>query len=154
MKNKNGYYYLHTNGDLIYIVNIVVDMDSEYFNSPFVKKYWKFECSNRFDAWMIILEALALDCNMEVAKNLSNKWGLNKEDSILMLKFCPNPSELMKKGMSIFIEKILNLNVSDYWNEIQSMQPLEVLTIKSNIESENLESFKKLFKEQMKVGEI
>jgi len=36
------YYYEHTNGEIISKPDIVVDSlgASEYFDSPFVKKYW------------------------------------------------------------------------------------------------------------------
>jgi len=40
---KPGYYYLHTNGEVIYKPFIVVDMGggpNDYFNSPFVVKWW------------------------------------------------------------------------------------------------------------------
>ena len=34
------YYYLHTNGDVIGKNPFVVEADSQYFNSPFVVKFW------------------------------------------------------------------------------------------------------------------
>ena len=40
---KPGYYYLHTNGQIIWKPKIVVDMDPEYFDSPMVIKYWLIE---------------------------------------------------------------------------------------------------------------
>lgn len=46
---KPGYYYEHTNGEIIFKPKIVVDMGggpSEYFNSPFVKKWWEVKDQN------------------------------------------------------------------------------------------------------------
>lgn len=37
---RRWHYYLHINGDVIGKNPVVVDSDTEYFNSPFVKKYW------------------------------------------------------------------------------------------------------------------
>ena len=51
----NGWYYLHTNGELIY-KPAASDPD---FSSPFVRKHWAFDVSDRKDAWTVLLEALA-----------------------------------------------------------------------------------------------
>ena len=43
MKIERMYYYLHTNGKIISKRAIVAEMGTtpaEYFDSPFVKKYW------------------------------------------------------------------------------------------------------------------
>ena len=77
-----GYYYLHTNGDLIYKNAIVVDSDPEYFDSPFVKKYWFFDSDERFYAWQIVTEALALGAKRKRIFELKEKWGLTDEDAV------------------------------------------------------------------------
>jgi len=43
MKPKSTYFYLHQNGSVIMKPGTVVDSigELEYFNSPFVKRYWK-----------------------------------------------------------------------------------------------------------------
>jgi len=43
-----GYYYKHTNGKIIWKPRIVVDSDSEYFNSPFVVKVWDVKTEEDF----------------------------------------------------------------------------------------------------------
>lgn len=43
-ENKPGYYYEHENGTVHWKPYIVVDMGGgpeEYFDSPFVKRWWK-----------------------------------------------------------------------------------------------------------------
>ena len=41
-KIKEGYYYLHTNGNVIFKSMLIVNetTEVEYFDSPFVVKYW------------------------------------------------------------------------------------------------------------------
>ncbi|GAG54003.1 unnamed protein product [marine sediment metagenome] len=75
-----GYYYLHTDGDLIYKNALIVDSDPAYFDSPFVKKYWFFDSEQRFDAWHICIEALALGAKKKRVFELKEKWGLTDED--------------------------------------------------------------------------
>jgi len=76
-----GYYYLHTNGDLIFKPAIVFDSDPEYFNSPFVKRYWAFDSEDRFDAWQIAIEALSLGASKKRVFELKEKWKLTNEDA-------------------------------------------------------------------------
>jgi len=56
------YYYLYVNGNLIGKNPVVVDSDSSYFDSPFVKRVWVIETEDRGDAWKLCLEALAVGC--------------------------------------------------------------------------------------------
>ena len=116
--SNHHYYYLHINGDLISKPPIVVDTDPQYFDSPFVKKVWKIDLTDRADAWQFILEALALGCNVERAKGLAMKWGLVYKDSLELLKRS-KPTELMKKGLPIFIKAILNMKEEEYWAKIK-----------------------------------
>lgn len=55
---KIGYYYLHSNSQIIWKPKIVVEMDPEYFNSDMVVKYWKVE--NEKDYNKMIKEAKEL----------------------------------------------------------------------------------------------
>lgn len=107
----DGYYYLHTNGDLIYKP---ASYTAEDFNSDFVTKYWPMDKTDRVSAWVIILEALALGARIERVRELANKWELTYEDSIEMLKRV-TPTKLMKKGMDIFIHNIFGMTIEDYW---------------------------------------
>ena len=38
---KKGYYYLHTNGQIIWKPFIIIENEPEYFNSPYIVNYWK-----------------------------------------------------------------------------------------------------------------
>jgi len=112
------YYYLHTNGDLIGKNPVVVTND--YFDSPFVKKFWRIDTTDRETAWMLVLEALALGAKIERIKELTNKWKLTFNDSINLLKYS-KPTSLMKKGLEIFIVKILDMSIDDYWNRVKEV---------------------------------
>jgi len=77
-----GYYYLHTNGSMIFKPKIVLDSDPLYFDSPFVKKYWFFDSENRTYAWLICIEALSLGADKKRIFELKEKWGLTDEDAV------------------------------------------------------------------------
>jgi len=121
MNVRMWYYYLHTNGDLIGKNPVVVDSDSSYFDSPFVRKVWKIDVNNRGDAWGMILDALAIGCSIERAKELSVRWNLTYEDSIEMLKRTQpaDVTDRMRKGMDVFITEILKMDVDEYWTKIE-----------------------------------
>ena len=78
MGNLVGHYYLHSEtGDLIF--------KREGFppdpSSPFVKKIWPVDPSDRGNAWVIAIEALALGANKERVRELAEKWGLTDADA-------------------------------------------------------------------------
>lgn len=63
--NYPYYIYLHTNGNLIAKVAYVVDKYSspkEYFNSPYVKKWWKVKSPDDFEK----IQAEAKELNNEL----------------------------------------------------------------------------------------
>ena len=62
---ETSYYYLHTNGQLIWKPAIVVESDPDYFNSSFIVKHWKIDNENEYQKMI-----------NEVAKHIS---GENKE---------------------------------------------------------------------------
>ena len=70
--NDDGYYYLHTNGSLLY-----KRFEPESL-SPFVCRIWKVDKTNRAGAWTIAIETLALGGNI---RDLKEKWGLTDEDA-------------------------------------------------------------------------
>lgn len=125
MSEEKWYYYLHTNGDLIGKNPVVVDSDSEYFDSPFIKKVWYIDLENRSDAWNLILEALALGCNIKRATELATKWKLTFEDMPQMLLHKPKPTPLQRKGISLFAKEILKMVEKDFWNKLEKMNPSE-----------------------------
>ncbi len=117
----NGFYYLHADGNLIYKPEIVVANDDGYFDSPFVKKVWHVDPRDRIVAWKIILEALAMGCDKERAKELSKQWDLTFEDSLELLSRTPKDrvTPLMIEGLDIFIVDILGMTVDDYWKSVR-----------------------------------
>jgi len=75
MENDGGWYYLHTNGDLIWKKFMPED------DSPFVVKIWKVVPEDRAVAWLICIEALALGARRARIDELAAKWGLTDEDA-------------------------------------------------------------------------
>ena len=119
------YYYLHINGDLIGKNPIVVDGDAGYFDGPFVQKVWCIDTEERGDCWKLLLEALAKGARIERVKELAEKWGCDKDDSFEMIARTPlddvKQNVLMRGGMTIFIEKILGMDVDEYWKEVGAL---------------------------------
>lgn len=81
MTNNIHYYYLHTNGSLLHKNAFVVESDPQYFDSPFVKKVWKIDITNRMDVWILVIEAGALGANKERIQELANLWKLTNADA-------------------------------------------------------------------------
>jgi len=76
-----GYYYLHTNGELIFKPASAVESDPAYFDSDFVRKVWTVDPSDRARAWIICTEALAMGANEARVLELAAKWQLTDEDA-------------------------------------------------------------------------
>ena len=76
-----GYYYLHTDGDLIFKSAWVVESDPAYFDSDFVRKKWPVDPSDRASAWIICTEALAMGANEARVLELAAKWQLTDDDA-------------------------------------------------------------------------
>ena len=109
----DNFYYLHENGDLIH-----KRFRPEEEAGGFVKRVWEIDLTSRYDAWRVVLEALALKANLERVKELSSKWNLTFDDSVEMLRRT-TPTELMRDGLEIFAEKILNMKEQDYWDKVK-----------------------------------
>ena len=74
-----GWYYLHTNGDLIY------KPDSEgtaadIRDSDFARGLWPIDTTDRANAWQILVEAGASGANADRLTALANRWGCDDED--------------------------------------------------------------------------
>ena len=70
----NGWYYLHTNDDLIYKRFRPDDSD-------FVRKIWQLNINDRGTAWLIAIEAKALGARESRINALADLWGLTDEDA-------------------------------------------------------------------------
>jgi hypothetical protein len=113
--NEQCYYYLHTNGDLIR-KPFGIGSPLEYFDSPFVKKWWRVDTANRLDAWNMVVEALALGANRSRCAELAGKWGLTMTDSLEYLPRVESPSEVLRDGFKIFIDSIFDVDEDAYWD--------------------------------------
>lgn len=114
------YYYLHTEGDLIGKNPVVVDSDVQYFDSPFVKKVWLIETTDRTDAWNLAVEALAMGAKTEKVKELAVKWGLTAVDLEQYILRNTHPTDLQRDGMDKFIREVLALEPNSFWDGIIS----------------------------------
>jgi len=74
------YYYLHTNGDIIGKNPVVVESDSEYFNSSFVRKVWLVQSLE--DVKAMLAEALELGARKDKIKELAEANGILFETAI------------------------------------------------------------------------
>lgn len=77
-----GWYYLHTNGQLIYKPNsdyVVADIR----DSDLAKSLWPVDPSDRFGAWSLLIEALSAGANKDRVNELACKWGCNDNDAII-----------------------------------------------------------------------
>lgn len=76
MLEITGYYYLHTDGDLIF-KKFRPEADSD-----FVRRVWQVFHEDRECAWIICIEALLLGANKNRVKELQVKWGLTNDDAL------------------------------------------------------------------------
>ena len=108
-----SFYYLHSKTkDLIWKKFEPED------ESNFVQKVWPCNPSYRKDAWAIILEGLALGASIKRVGELCKKWDCNLTDFEEML-INVKPTESMREGATIFLEKIMKLDVDEYWNKLK-----------------------------------
>ena len=75
-----GWYYLHTNGELIYkrdLDGTVADLRE----SDFVRGIWPCDPTNRAHAWRTCVEGLAAGARPERVLELAEKWGCDDVDA-------------------------------------------------------------------------
>lgn len=61
MEKVKHYYYLHENGKVIHKPAIVVEMDPDYFDSPFVKKVWAVKTLEDLYRFILDLKKMRID---------------------------------------------------------------------------------------------
>ncbi len=81
MSKIDGYYYLHTNGSLIWKRYLDDGQVADFRESDFVKMFWPLDTESRYDAWRICVEALALGADPSRVKELADKWQCNDNDA-------------------------------------------------------------------------
>ena len=74
-----GWYYLHTNGEVIYKPDPSAAMDIR--DSDFARGLWPMDPSDRAGAWAILVEASAAGANPQRIQELAAKWGCNDGDA-------------------------------------------------------------------------
>ena len=74
-----GYYYLHTNGSLIYKVG--TECVADIRDSDFARCLWPCDPTDRAGAWMMLSEALAIGANPARVNELAGKWGCDDKDA-------------------------------------------------------------------------
>lgn len=80
-----GWYYLHTNGDLIYKREIG-DTAADIRESDFAVGLWPFMLDDRESAWRILIEGLAGGAKKGRIIELATKWHCNNEDAEIYAK--------------------------------------------------------------------
>ncbi len=75
-----GWYYLHTNGDLIY-KRETGETAADIRESDFARARWPCDPSDRELAWTTLVEALALGASLSRVKELAAKWGCTDDDA-------------------------------------------------------------------------
>lgn len=88
----DGYYYLHTNGSLLWKRFRPED------DSSFVVRVWTVDRTNRLNAWTICIEAKALGANPKRIAELAEKWGLTDEDGQELVKHSGGHFGLFRDG--------------------------------------------------------
>lgn len=74
-----GYYYLHTNGQLIYKPG--TECVADIRESDFARMLWPCDPSDRFGAWRILIESLALGALASRVNELASKWLCDDTDA-------------------------------------------------------------------------
>ena len=68
-----GWYYLHTNGSLIYKRELG-ETAADIRESDFARAMWPMDPTDRAGAWNVLVEALALGADAARVKELAAKW--------------------------------------------------------------------------------
>ena len=89
-----GWYYLHTNGELIYKREID-GTAADIRESPFAIGLWPMDPEDRAGAWQICVEGLAAGANKERVLNLASLWECDENDA-------PNYASFL--GCSIYMD--------------------------------------------------
>lgn len=112
-RNMKGYYYLHTNGDLIW--------KSEYhspedFDSPFVRKWWTVNPSDRSCAWKIILEGLSCGASIDRVKRLAAHWNCTVQDLVEYMTRNLEPSLLERTGIVKYLDQVVDTDPDEWFD--------------------------------------
>jgi len=116
MENAGGYYYLHTNGDLIY-----KRFDPGEDVSDLVRRVWPVDIRDRATAWRIVLEGLALGARVSRVRELATKWGCTAADFLEYLCRNPTPGADEKAGADPFLREIAGYGDPEvFWSALMA----------------------------------
>lgn len=121
-----GWYYLHTNGDLIFKKDYP-GVAADIRESDFARMLWPMDPTDRFGAWRILIEASALDANKERIADLVTKWGCNDADADELAKRCGITIELDGNAWCATHAGFINLQESEAGfgeNKLEAMADL------------------------------
>jgi hypothetical protein len=76
----DGWYYLHTNGELIYKPDPEAAADIR--DSTFARGLWAIDAEDRLTAWNVLVEALAAGATKARVDVLAHKWRCDDKDAI------------------------------------------------------------------------
>ncbi len=77
-----GWYYLHTNNDLIYKRELG-GTAADIRESDFARSMWPLDPEDRAGAWRILVEAKSLGATDARIKELAAKWGCDDADAAI-----------------------------------------------------------------------
>ena len=75
-----GWYYLHTNGSLIFKRDFP-GVAADIRESTFAVMLWPVDTTDRESAWQILVEALACGANLDRIQELAAKWHCDDDDA-------------------------------------------------------------------------
>lgn len=82
-----GWYYLHTNGELIYKRELD-GTAADIRDSDFARALWPIDPANREMAWRILIEGLAAGAKPERIAALAATWGCDDKDARIHADIC------------------------------------------------------------------
>jgi hypothetical protein len=114
----SGFYYLHTNGELIY----------KRFRpdpSDFVRRIWEIEPSDRGNAWRILLEAAALGIRQDRLDELCRAWGITPVDLVEYFSRVGSKDSTKERfeGMKRIISSVWRYNPDELLDHISATPP-------------------------------
>ena len=76
-----GYYYLHTNCDLIFKRYLDGGQVADFRESSFVRHFWSLDPQDRETAWQIVVESSAIGADPKRVAELAALWKCDDNDA-------------------------------------------------------------------------
>lgn len=110
--SKQGYYYLHENGELIFKPAIAYS-DADFNESDFVKGWWFVDTTHREDAWSVLVEALAMGAKKERIMELAEKWHCDDDDAKIFAQRIGVTIRIDGDKWMVHFKNFQNLHISE-----------------------------------------